>query len=59
MSKDFATFILGGAGFVGSRLIKRLDIKNKKYFVGDINDSSEKTIKINNAITTSNMVKRI
>ena len=46
MSKDFATFILGGAGFVGSRLIKRLDIKNKKYFVGDINDSSEKTIKL-------------
>ena len=46
MNKDNATFIIGGAGFVGSRLVSYLDEKNKKNFVGDINDSSEKTIKL-------------
>ncbi len=46
MNKDNATFIVGGAGFVGSRLITCLAKKNKKHFVGDINDSSEKTIKL-------------
>ena len=46
MDKDNATFIIGGAGFVGSRLVSYLDEKNKKNFVGDINDSSEKTIKL-------------
>ncbi len=46
MNKDNATFIIGGAGFVGSRLVSCLDEKNKKHFVGDINDSSEKTIKL-------------
>ena len=46
MNKDNATFIIGGAGFVGSRLVSYLDEKNKKHFVGDINDSSEKTIKL-------------
>jgi len=46
VNKDNATFIIGGAGFVGSRLVSYLDEKNKKNFVGDINDSSEKTIKL-------------
>ena len=46
MSKDNAISIVGGAGFVGSRLITFLDKKNKKHFVGDINDSSEKTVKL-------------
>lgn len=46
MSKDNAISIVGGAGFVGSRLITLLDKKNKKHFSGDINDSSEKTIKL-------------
>ncbi len=46
MNKDNGTFIIGGAGFVGSRLVSYLDEKNKKHFVGDINDSSEKTIKL-------------
>ena len=47
MIKGNSTFIIGGAGFVGSRLVSYLDKKNKKYFVGDINNSSEKTIKLN------------
>lgn len=46
MTKDNAISIVGGAGFVGSRLITLLDKKNKKHFSGDINDSSEKTIKL-------------
>tara|TARA_B100000767_G_scaffold258068_1_gene266464 strand:- start:384 stop:1373 length:990 start_codon:yes stop_codon:yes gene_type:complete len=46
VNKDNGTFIIGGAGFVGSRLVSYLDEKNKKHFVGDINDSSEKTIKL-------------
>lgn len=46
MNKDNATFIVGGAGFVGSRLITCLAKKNKKHFFGDINDSSEMTIKL-------------
>ena len=46
MNKDNATFIVGGAGFVGSRLVSYLDKKNIKNFVGDINDNSEKTIKL-------------
>jgi nucleoside-diphosphate-sugar epimerase len=46
MSKGNSTFIFGGAGFVGSRLVSYLDKKNIKNFVGDINDSSEKTIKL-------------
>ncbi|MEK9767778.1 MAG: NAD-dependent epimerase/dehydratase family protein [Betaproteobacteria bacterium] len=46
MSKNIAISIIGGAGFLGSRLITFLDKKNIKYFVGDINDSSEKTIKL-------------
>lgn len=46
MSKDNATFIVGGAGFVGSRLISYLNTKNKKFFVGDKNDSSKNTIKL-------------
>jgi nucleoside-diphosphate-sugar epimerase len=46
VNKDNATFIVGGAGFVGSRLITCLAKKNKKHFFGDINDSSEMTIKL-------------
>lgn len=46
MSKDNTTFIIGGAGFVGNRLISYLNLKKKNFFVGDINDSSEKTIKL-------------
>jgi nucleoside-diphosphate-sugar epimerase len=46
VNKDNATFIVGGAGFVGSRLVSYLDKKNIKNFVGDINDNSEKTIKL-------------
>ena len=46
MNNENATFIIGGAGFVGSRLISILDKKSKKYFLGDINDSSEKSIKL-------------
>jgi nucleoside-diphosphate-sugar epimerase len=46
MNKDNANFIVGGAGFVGTRLASCFDKKNIKNFVGDINDSSDKTIKL-------------
>lgn len=46
MTKDNTIFIIGGAGFVGSRLASLLKTNKKKYFVGDINDSSENVIKL-------------
>jgi nucleoside-diphosphate-sugar epimerase len=43
---DDKTFILGGAGFVGTRLKALLDKTNKKYVIGDIENSSKKIIKL-------------
>jgi len=43
---DDKTFILGGAGFVGTRLKALLDKMNKKYVIGDIENSSKKIIKL-------------
>lgn len=46
MIKNNATFIIGGAGFVGNRLVSCLNSNNKNFFVGDINDCSKEIIKL-------------
>jgi nucleoside-diphosphate-sugar epimerase len=44
--KNNTTFIIGGAGFVGNRLVSCLNSNNKNFFVGDINDCSREIIKL-------------
>ena len=39
-------FIIGGRGFIGNRLASYLSKKNKKFYVGDKIDVSEKEIKL-------------
>ena len=46
MNNDDTTFIVGGAGFVGTRLKAFFDKMSKKYVIGDIENSSEKIIKL-------------
>ena len=53
MNIQNTTLIIGGAGFVGNRLVSLFDKLNKKYAVGDINDSNENTLKIDIESLTS------
>ena len=46
MNSDDTTFIVGGAGFVGTRLKAFFDKMSKKYVIGDIENSAEKIIKL-------------
>jgi len=46
VNNDDTTFIVGGAGFVGTRLKAFFDKMSKKYVIGDIENSSEKIIKL-------------
>tara|TARA_B100000989_G_C19510306_1_gene458651 strand:- start:867 stop:1856 length:990 start_codon:yes stop_codon:yes gene_type:complete len=47
MNKNDKVFIIGGLGFLGSRVVSRLIKKNIPYQVGDIVNCSKKNIKLN------------
>lgn len=46
MNSNNVVFIIGGAGFLGSRLRSFFEQTNKKYFYGDINNSSRNSKKV-------------